>query len=75
MHPTELNHGDFGMLKNEDVMIALSFSGETEELKKILIPIKRLGVKLISITGNESSTLAQNSNVALFIKVESNRDK
>lgn len=70
VHPTELNHGDFGMLKSEDTMIALSFSGETEELKKILIPIKRLGVKLISITGNENSTLAQNSNVALFIKIE-----
>lgn len=70
VHPAELSHGDFGMLTKEDVMLALSFSGETDELKKVLVPIKRLGIKLISITGNESSTLAQNSDVALFVKVE-----
>ncbi|MBI3308628.1 MAG: KpsF/GutQ family sugar-phosphate isomerase [Candidatus Melainabacteria bacterium] len=69
VHPAELIHGDFGMLKPNDVMIALSFSGETEELKKVLIPIKRLGIKLLSITGNEQSTLAQNSDHALFVKV------
>lgn len=70
VHPAELSHGDFGMLTSEDVMFALSFSGETDELKKVLQPIKRLGIKLISITGNENSTLAQNSDVALFVKVE-----
>lgn len=70
VHPAELSHGDFGMLTSSDVMIALSFSGETDELKKVLNPIKRLGIKLISITGNEESTLAQNSNVSLFVKVE-----
>ncbi|MBI2995233.1 MAG: KpsF/GutQ family sugar-phosphate isomerase [Candidatus Melainabacteria bacterium] len=70
VHPAELAHGDFGMLTPSDVMLALSFSGETDELKKILIPIKRLGIKLISITGNEGSTLAQNSNVSLIIKVQ-----
>ena len=70
VHPAELGHGDFGMLTNSDIMLALSFSGETDELKKVLIPIKRLGIKLISITGNENSTLAQNSNVALFVKVQ-----
>ena len=70
VHPAELCHGDFGMLTNSDTMIAISFSGETDELKKVLTPIKRLGIKLISITGNDSSTLAQNSDVSLFIKVE-----
>lgn len=70
VHPAELSHGDFGMLTKSDVMLALSFSGETDELKKILEHIKRLGVRLISITGNESSTLAQNSDVALFVKVK-----
>jgi len=70
VHPAELGHGDFGMLTDSDVMLALSFSGETDELKKVLIPIKRLGIKLISITGNENSTLAQNSNVGLFVKVQ-----
>ena len=69
VHPAELSHGDFGMLTKSDVMLALSFSGETDELKKILEPIKRLGIKLISITGNENSTLAQNSDAALFVKV------
>ena len=70
VHPAELSHGDFGMLTNNDVMLALSFSGETDELKKILISVKRLGIKLISITGNESSTLSQSSDVALYVKVE-----
>lgn len=70
VHPAELSHGDFGMLKNKDIMIALSFSGETEELKKVLVPIKRLGIKLISITGNENSTLAENSDISLFVKVK-----
>ena len=70
VHPAELSHGDFGMLTNSDVMLAISFSGETDELKKILVPIKRLGIKLISITGNEDSTLAQNSDVSLVVKVE-----
>ena len=70
VHPAELTHGDFGMLTDSDILLALSFSGETDELKKILIPVKRLGIKLISITGNESSTLSQNSDVALYVKVE-----
>lgn len=70
VHPAELSHGDFGMLIKEDIMLALSFSGETDELKKVLTQIKRQGIKLISITGNESSTLAENSDIALFVKVE-----
>lgn len=70
VHPAELAHGDFGMLTDGDVLLALSFSGETDELKKILIPVKRLGIKLISVTGNENSTLAQSSDVTLYIKVE-----
>lgn len=70
VHPAELSHGDFGMIKSSDVMLALSFSGETDELKKVLTQIKRLGIKLISITGNETSTLTQNSDIALIVKVE-----
>ena len=70
VHPAELAHGDFGMLTDSDVLLALSFSGETDELKKILIPVKRLGIKLISVTGNESSTLAQSSDAALYVRVE-----
>lgn len=70
VHPAELAHGDFGMLTGGDVLLALSFSGETDELKKILNPVKRLGIKLISVTGNENSTLAQSSDVTLYVKVE-----
>lgn len=70
VHPAELIHGDFGMIKDKDIILALSFSGETEELKKVLLPIKRLGIKLISITGNDSSTLSENSDVSLQIKIE-----
>ncbi len=70
VHPAELSHGDFGMLSKEDVMLALSFSGETDELKKVLTSIKRSGLKLISITGKEDSTLSENSDVALFIRIE-----
>ena len=70
VHPAELSHGDFGMLTDSDILIAISFSGETDELKKVLTHIKRLRIKLISITGHENSTLAQNSAVPLYIKVE-----
>ena len=70
VHPAELSHGDFGMLSKEDLLLALSFSGETDELKKVLFQVKRLGIKLISITGNESSTLSQNSDIPLFVRVE-----
>ena len=70
VHPAELSHGDFGMLTEADVMLALSFSGETDEFKKVLTQIKRFGIKLISITGNENSTIAQNSDLVLFVKVE-----
>ena len=70
VHPAELSHGDFGMLSREDLLLALSFSGETDELKKVLFQVKRLGIKLISITGNESSTLSQNSDIPLFVRVE-----
>jgi arabinose-5-phosphate isomerase len=70
VHPAELSHGDFGMLSKDDIMLALSFSGETDELKKVLTSIKRSGLKLISITGKEDSTLSGNSDVALFIKIE-----
>ena len=59
IHPVEARHGDLGMIQKNDLMIALSYSGETEELLCVLTPAKRLGVGLIAITGNESSTLAK----------------
>lgn len=69
MHPAEASHGDLGMITGEDVVIALSNSGESDEVIAILPPIKRLGAKIISITGTDSSTLAKESTVHLSAKV------
>lgn len=69
MHPAEASHGDLGMITGEDVVIALSNSGESEEIITILPTIKRLGAKIISITGTETSTLAKESHVHLSAKV------
>jgi arabinose-5-phosphate isomerase len=70
MHPAEGVHGDLGMLVRGDVVIALSNSGETEEIKQILPIIKRFSLKLISITGNMNSTLAGKSDAVLNSGVE-----
>jgi arabinose-5-phosphate isomerase len=69
VHPAELRHGDFGMLEARDLVIALSGSGETAEIKLILAPIKRLGIKIISLTGNKSSTLGKYSDAVLDVSV------
>jgi arabinose-5-phosphate isomerase len=65
LHPAEAIHGDLGVIQTDDVVIALSNSGETEELLRLLETIKRLGSRLITISGNCESTLAQASDVAL----------
>src|SRR5688500_17699077 len=65
LHPAEAIHGDLGVIQAEDVVVALSNSGETEELVRLLETIKRLGARLITITGDCASTLAQASDVAL----------
>ena len=65
VHPAELAHGDFGMLTEDDIVIAISQSGETAEITNILIPIKRRGLKLIGISSNINSTLAEYSDVML----------
>lgn len=57
VHPGEASHGDMGMITNDDVVLALSNSGETTEIHTILPLIKRLGVPLIALTGNADSTL------------------
>lgn len=68
-HPAEMGHGDLGMLKPDDVVLGLSFSGNTEELRKVLAPIKKVGVPLVSITGNKESTLAEFSEVVLHTPI------
>ena len=65
LHPAEAIHGDLGIIQTDDVVLALSNSGETDELLRLLETIKRLGARLITICGNGDSTLAQASDVAL----------
>ena len=69
VHPAELRHGDFGMMDERDVVVALSATGETSEIKLAIEPIKRLGLPIIALTGNLSSTLAKFSNVVLDVWV------
>ncbi len=69
MHPAEASHGDLGMITQGDVVIALSNSGESDELLNILPTIKRLGARVISITGAAHSTLALESHVHLSAEV------
>ena len=70
VHPAEANHGDLGMLTRRDLVLALSYSGETQEVLTLLPLIKRLGIPLISLTGNSSSTLAKASNIHLDVSIE-----
>ncbi len=65
VHPAEASHGDLGMVTANDVVIALSNSGEVAELSALFTPLKRVGAKMIAITGNERSTLATVADVAL----------
>lgn len=70
VHPGEASHGDMGMITGKDVVLALSNSGETDEILIILPLIKRLGIPLISLTGNTNSTLAQAATINLDVSVE-----
>jgi arabinose-5-phosphate isomerase len=69
MHPVEAFHGDLGVVKKEDVMIAISYSGETEELLKLVPFIKANKLRLIGLSGNPKSTLALNSDYHLNVLV------
>jgi len=70
MHPGEASHGDLGMITAADVVLAISYSGESDEISKILPMIKRRGAKVIAITGRGESTLATESDVHLDAGVE-----
>jgi arabinose-5-phosphate isomerase len=69
LHPAEAVHGDLGVIQADDVVIAMSYSGETEELTRVLETLKRIGAPLIALTGDVRSTLAQAANVALDCSV------
>jgi arabinose-5-phosphate isomerase len=70
VHPGEASHGDLGMITPQDVVLALSNSGETEEITRLLPLIKRLGVSLIAITGGENSTLGSQATLCIDSSVE-----
>ncbi len=70
LHPTEALHGDLGMIGKEDTLLAISSSGESEELTKILPHIKRFNIPLIGLTGDATSSLGTYADVVLDIAVE-----
>ena len=65
LHPAEATHGDLGAIREDDVVLALSYSGETEELIRLLESIRRIGARLIALTGDPGSTLARAADVTL----------
>ncbi|MBI5554757.1 MAG: KpsF/GutQ family sugar-phosphate isomerase [Elusimicrobia bacterium] len=69
LHPTEGAHGDVGMVMKGDIILAISYSGENEELLNLLPVIKGMGLKLVTITGASHSTMSRSSDIALNVKV------
>ncbi|MCK4519510.1 MAG: SIS domain-containing protein, partial [Candidatus Omnitrophica bacterium] len=70
LHPADAIHGDLGRVVKDDVVVVLSKSGQTEEILKLLSTIKKIGARLITLTGNIKSELAQNSDVVLDVSVK-----
>jgi len=69
VHPAEASHGDLGMITGQDLVLAVSYSGETDEIITILPLVKRMGAKLVTMTGNAKSTLAEAADVHLDVSV------
>ena len=69
LHPVEAMHGDLGILNSKDILISLSYSGETDEVLQLLPAAKRLGVKIAAITGSADSKIAQWSDINVFMPV------
>ena len=70
LHPAEAIHGDLGMVRQGDVILAISYSGDTEEITRLLPAFERLQTHLIAMTGNPNSTLARHAEVVLDIAVD-----
>ncbi|MCK4437218.1 SIS domain-containing protein [bacterium] len=70
LHPVEGRHGDLGMVTKDDIVLAISNSGETDEINELLPFIKEIGAKLIAFTGKVNSTIAKSSHVILDVGVE-----
>lgn len=69
MNPIQAMHGDLGMIAEDDVLLALSFSGESDEVIKLIPAVRRLGIKVIGMVGNPDSTLARLSDVTLLVRI------
>ena len=69
LHPAEATHGDLGVIQNNDVLLAISNSGETHEVLRLLEAIRRIGARIVAITGNPASSLAQAADVSLDCQV------
>lgn len=67
VHPAEASHGDLGMITQEDLVIALSYSGETQELRSLIAYTRRFNIPLIAITGKEATTLAKVATISLIL--------
>jgi arabinose-5-phosphate isomerase len=70
LHPAEAIHGDLGMLMRDDVVLAVTYGGETQEITALLETIKRLGLRMITLTGHPHSTIAMASDVAIDVSVK-----
>lgn len=70
LHAAEAVHGDLGRIENKDVVVILSYSGETEEIKNLIPFVKKIGVKVIAITGNINSNLARYADSTISVKVD-----
>ena len=70
MHPSDAMHGDLGILHNTDILLALSYSGESEELMNLIPVVKRHGVTILSLCGEPDSALAKNSDVVIYVTVD-----
>ncbi len=74
MHPAEASHGDLGMVTKDDIILAISNSGETYELNQIIPAFKRLGVKIIALIGRQNSTLTRSADIYIDTSVEQEAD-
>ena len=70
IHPSEAIHGDLGMIDKEDIVLILSYSGETEEIVSLIPIIKNMGITIIALTGNQKSKLSKEATINLNVEVK-----
>lgn len=75
VHATEAVHGDLGMIEKDDIVIAISNSGETKEVLNTLPSIEMIGATLLSMTGNKNSTLAKKSDISIEVRIDGEADQ